>query len=566
MSLWTVFGEESDAGIVYAATDSGDLLWYRDLKRDGSPSETWAFGGAPKKVAHGWWPSRIAHVLSGGDGVVYVITSDGGLLWYKDLARDGGASGTWANGGACRQIGSGWRFPCVFSGGDGIIYAVTNEGDLLWYRDLSRDGTSNWAFDGMGKKVAHGWYPSRIAHAFAGGDGVIYVVTNEGDLFWYKDLARDGSPSETWANGGAPRKIGTGWHFPLVFSGGNGVIYAITRDGDLLWYRDQARDGTVNWAFDGAGQKVAHGWTTITDFTYSFLYSYPKGREPGWSEECQGVTHSDTHWFVTQKPRLWKFPVSHDMNSHLSKNPSAFGILQAGIPAHLKRHYNHFGDPDYYGGYVFVPLEPVRREVSVGLPIAHAARSRPCKIVLFSAVDLSYLADADLPACSQDHASWCAVNPSNGLLYSSNSDEVSELRIYNWLFRDGRFALGMYGYGRYQLRDEHGTLICINGIQGGAFSPKTGLLYLVEDGGGPNGGINVFDMQREHRVALIKVDYDREAWGYRNEELEGITVWDLDSGIAPGIRGQIHMAMIDNDASLDNVFLIHYGVPVEKSC
>jgi len=36
-----------------------------------------------------------------------------------------------------------------------------------------------------------------------------------------------------------------GWNdFVYVFSGGGGVIYAVTQDGNLLWFKDENRDGT----------------------------------------------------------------------------------------------------------------------------------------------------------------------------------------------------------------------------------------------------------------------------------------------------------------------------------
>ena len=47
-------------------------------------------------------------------------------------------------------------------------------------------------------------------HIFGDEDGSIYVVTSSGDLLWYKDLARNGTWK--WAND-TGQKIGTGWSF-----------------------------------------------------------------------------------------------------------------------------------------------------------------------------------------------------------------------------------------------------------------------------------------------------------------------------------------------------------------
>jgi len=48
-------------------------------------------------------------------------------------------------------------------------------------------------------------------------------------------------------------------------------------------------------------------------------------------------------------------------------------------------------------------------------------------------------------------------------------------------------------------------------------------------------------------------------FGASLEEPEGMTIWDLDDGRAPGIRGQLHVLLVDND-SLDagDVYLKHY--------
>jgi hypothetical protein len=46
---------------------------------------------------------------------------------------------------------------------------------------------------------------------------------------------------------------------------------------------------------------------------------------------------------------------------------------------------------------------------------------------------------------------------------------------------------------------------------------------------------------------------------YNCEEPEGITIWDLDDGRAPGIRGQLHVLLLRNEHfSDDDVYLKHY--------
>lgn len=92
-------------------------------------------------------------------------------------------------------------------------------------------------------------------------------------------------------------------------------------------------------------------------------------------------------------------------------------------------------------------------------------------------------------------------------------------------------------------------------IQGGAFSPK-GHLYLVMDVAGH--GVKGFEVRSGRQYANIPVNFD-PSWDTQ-EELEGIDIWDLDNGAAPGVNGQIHVLMLDNDLGSDELFFKHYSV------
>jgi len=242
-------------GVIYAVTDTGDLLYYRDQARNGTG--IWAFGGTGQKIGSGW--GNFLKVFSGGDGIIYAIAPNGDLLYFRDLARDGTAN--WAFGGTGQKIGNGWQnFRQVISGSDGIIYAIAQNGDLLFYRDQARNGTANWAFNAIGQKIGNGW--NNFRQVFGGDDGVIYAITPRADLLFYRDEARNGTFG--WSFNGIGQKIGTGWGgFWTVVSGGGGIVYAITASGDLLYYRDQTRNGTFGWANNGIGQQIGNGWLPV---------------------------------------------------------------------------------------------------------------------------------------------------------------------------------------------------------------------------------------------------------------------------------------------------------------
>ena len=70
-------------------------------------------------------------------------------------------------------------FKEVTGGEQGVIYAVTDGGDLLFFRDPAQDGTGSLAFGGVGQKIGDGW--AGFVHVFSGGNGVIYAVAQNGE-------------------------------------------------------------------------------------------------------------------------------------------------------------------------------------------------------------------------------------------------------------------------------------------------------------------------------------------------------------------------------------------------
>jgi hypothetical protein len=125
----------------------------------------------------------------------------------------------------------------VFSAGDGVIYAITQAGELLWYRQKDpQNGGENWT-PGSGEVIGHGFGGySRVFSGDGGisGDaGIIYAIDPGGTLFWYRYSDPAGGAGQL----GQAKKIDIGWTFAKVFSAGDGVIYAIDPGGTLFWYR-----------------------------------------------------------------------------------------------------------------------------------------------------------------------------------------------------------------------------------------------------------------------------------------------------------------------------------------
>jgi N,N-dimethylformamidase len=263
----------TDDGAFYAVQETGELLWYRDVFRNGTNAPDGSTGWHPNsqsEIGVGW--NGFEALLAGGSGTLYAIQPTGELLWYQDVNQNGTsrADGTGWHPNSRGEIGVGWQgFRQVFSGGDGIIYAIQPTGELLWYRDLNRDGTSRADGTGWdprsGSVIGTGWHG--FLEVFSNGGGNIYGILPTGELIWYRDVNRDGT-SRADGTGWHPRsrtQVGTGWHgFSRVDGGGGGIIYAVKPTGELLWYRDINSDGTSSANGTGwdqrSGSQIGLGW------------------------------------------------------------------------------------------------------------------------------------------------------------------------------------------------------------------------------------------------------------------------------------------------------------------
>ena len=188
---------------------------------------------------------------------------------------------------------------------------------------------------------------------------------------------------------------------------------------------------------------------------YTFVMDFPKEGNLDWSDEVNGVTNDGKNWFIIQKDRIWKFPLGHDLRN-------SAGMFQTGIPDDLyKKGYNHFGASSHYhhpvlGGLLFVPLE------GDGLP---------AKILLFKLSPTGEPVYSDSITLVSDEvletgetkllyeAPWCAINPLNGLLYTSdfnNNDNANFLYVYEPVYPVGGNRFDVRYKGKFHLYTRKG--------------------------------------------------------------------------------------------------------------
>lgn len=220
-------------GTIFAVQADGTMYWYRNTGY-ATGAATWANGGAAKQIGTGW--NVFTTLLGDGAGTIFAFSANGNLQWYRyDCTNLNTGAGSWAAGSG-DVIGSGWNsYPRVAGGIGGSIYAITPAGGLYLYTW----GPSGWENGGAGQEIASGWQIYRRVFNDAG--GVIYAIDQGGDLNWFQYA------NGAWANGGNPVVIGTSWGEAMQktswAAGTAGIIYAVTLDADQL----NGTDGTVDW-------------------------------------------------------------------------------------------------------------------------------------------------------------------------------------------------------------------------------------------------------------------------------------------------------------------------------
>ncbi len=253
--------------------------------------------------------------------------------------------------------------------------------------------------------------------------------------------------------------------------------------------------------------------------------NHPSDRANEWSHEAQGWAHdaSGKRWFVADRWNIYTYPVSANLandefTDHVDLPPAC----------------NHVGDIDYYGGYLYAPLE--------GCP------DGPRVYVYDGNLDLVRWARL----ASQSSAAWIAINPTNGLLYGSEFD-ADRVHVYPLAWSTGSTISAIYSVRLDRIYPR---------VQGGAFSVN-GHFYLVSDDWVTPSRAGTYAFRfRGRSSALMRYIHPNGYRGGYGEELEGITIWNLD-GVAerhPSVNGHVHFLLLDNDIVYDEVYGKHFSV------
>ena len=319
---------------------------------------------------------------------------------------------------------------------------------------------------------------------------------------------------------------------------------------------------------------ITSSYAQESEFFFKYLGTYPDDTHPGWHDEAQGLAHDRNNWFITQRDTLWKVPVEVDLN-HIF--PRRRGVRRSSIADYPPLSpFNHFGDPDYLEvdgrGYVVVPMQGEIEDArltelceAMGLfGFCPSAFRMVQGIALFNSDNLEYVAHA---TAERGEMGWCAVDH-RGRLYAREVGRDDSILRYDvdWhdLIRRATEARTRSGTVlAYVIRPSLSLRLAspANYGQGGEVSPSGELLYLVAD------GIHVIDLTTGQRLiessngyGIFNFAFTLSEWPNPYTEPEGLTLWDLDDGRAPNIRGQLHVLILDNDVSEDEILIKHYSV------
>jgi hypothetical protein len=323
-----------------------------------------------------------------------------------------------------------------------------------------------------------------------------------------------------------------------------------------------------------AGSRTSTSAVAPDDWpVHIYLGNNPHGTDlPDWSENAQGLANDGHYWFFTNKTALFKY----DANWEAVDGDDVGKLGSVSFPPELAvMGINHFGDPDHYGGYIFVPFE---------------SESPTTIIAAFRASDLSFVDRVDVSPF-QTRAGWLAIDPVERILYTSTDRIIAGTPILRYALDVEKVDNSVEGdflvpVAPMAILEGDGSQIAgqFIYIQGGVFTP-VGDLYLSAGKAGDSpedtrGGLHGFRRSADGSAFLLvesSVNADNNngfAYEYHpgstglGEEPEGIDWWNRDNAPGSPYAGQLHAILLDNQAGDDQIWLKHYRVdyPPEIHC
>lgn len=240
-----------------------------------------------------------------------------------------------------------------------------------------------------------------------------------------------------------------------------------------------------------------------------------------WTENCQGIVTDGNFWYVVSnnknegdKRAVYKFSLDFTEINHISSTQN-----------------EHIGHPALWNNKLYVPVEPDNdnRTARVWVLDTDFTTSDSSNIYFPLGENNNRRPPGKIP--------WCAVNPWNSFLYSSVFSGVNCLSAYD---PNDSFAYK----GKIDLEGD-----TVDKVQGGCFS-NNGHLYLTSD---DSVDIRGYSALNGSFLGSLGLDYGD------GDEIEGLC---LGHAIDPaGITSFVHVIILANQGTKDDVFINHFAVP-----
>jgi hypothetical protein len=240
-----------------------------------------------------------------------------------------------------------------------------------------------------------------------------------------------------------------------------------------------------------------------------------------WTENCQGIVTDGNFWYVVSNNKstraIYKFSLDFDFIDDEPFDEDQFGADQ------------HIGHPALWNGKLYVPVEPP--------DVDDNARVWVLDTDLLS-LDIFELGQNDYRH-PPGKMPWCAINPWNSLLYSSVSGNVDLVSAY-----DPNHSFSFSNKDSIHIEGE-----IIHAVQGGCFS-NNGHLYLTSD---DSVDIRGYSALNGKFLGSFPLDYGE------GDEIEGLCIGHTIN--SAGVSSFVHVLILDNEGTEDDVFINHFSVP-----
>ena len=266
---------------------------------------------------------------------------------------------------------------------------------------------------------------------------------------------------------------------------------------------------------------------------------YPS--DVGWDfgNDIQGLTHDASNWFMTRSDygldsksdygQLTKIPVSRDLYSEPTNVVSE--------PTAWRGQYNHYGALARRSSYLYVPMDG----------------PGGCAVGVFSTSTLAAVGKQVLSTAGK--CGWIAYNPFDGLFYAPIEGQGNN-KVFKYSISVSGSTVSV---------TPKGVLTLSSGIAhaaGADFSARGTMWVVAGLGSQP---LYLYAVDSQNGFVYFRQSFSRGGGPNEDFEAEGVTLWDLSGGQAPGIRGHVHLQILRNDDLSDDQLWINHLVATDPS-